>query len=63
MKRIKFGSYKRMKNFLGIDIIISMIGIFLGILSLVFDIGILATLALVVLGISAIIDGKGNVRF
>lgn len=63
MKETKTGSFRKMKDSLGINIIISMIGIFVRIMAFVFNIGILAQLALVILGISAIIDGKGNVRF
>ncbi len=63
MKETKSGPFKKMKDSLGINIIISMIGIFVGIMAFVFNLGILAKLAIVILGISAIIDGKGNVRF
>ena len=63
MKETKSGPFKKMKDSLGINIIISMIGIFVGIMAFVFNLGILAKLAIMILGISAIIDGKGNVRF
>lgn len=54
---------KRLVNFLGINIIVFLVGLFMGILALYLSFGILAKLAIVLMGASAIIDSKGNIRF
>lgn len=54
---------KSLINFLGINIIIFLVGLFMGILALYLSFGILAKLAIVLMGASAIIDSKGNIRF
>lgn len=54
---------KRLINFLGINIIVFLVGLFMGILALYLSLGILAKLAIVLMGASAIIDSKGNIRF
>ena len=65
MKKIRLiNNYtKRLINFLGINIIVFLVGLFMGILALYLSFGILAKLARVLMGASAIIDSKGNIRF
>lgn len=65
MKKIRLiNNYtKRLINFLGINIIVFLVGLFMGILALYLSFGILAKLAIVLMGASAIIDSKGNIRF
>lgn len=53
---------KRIIDFLGINIIVFLIGLCLGIVALGLDIDILAKLAIVIMSGSAIIDKKGNIR-
>ena len=54
---------KSLINFLGINIIVFLVGLFMGILALYLSFGILAKLSIVLMGASAIIDSKGNIRF
>ena len=54
---------KKIIDFLGINIIVFLVGVFMGIVALFNDIGILAKLAIVVIWGSSIIDGKGHIRF
>ena len=48
---------------MGINIIVFLVGLFMGILALYLSFGILAKLAIVLMGASAIIDSKENIRF
>ena len=54
---------KKIIDFLGINIIVFLVGVFMGIVALFNNIGILAKLAIVVIWGSSIIDGKGHIRF
>ena len=54
---------KEAADFLGINIIIFFIGAFIGGVAWCVDIDILAKLSIVIMGISTILDGKGNIRF
>lgn len=53
---------KDVANFLGINIIIFLIGAFIGVVAWYVDIDILAKLAIVIMDVSTILDGKGNIR-